>query len=145
MQESTQGNAMTEVALALAMGFFSILVLALVSMGAGQPASDKRETTAALLKPALARSDGSSTTLSADDRIVIYYQDKFLDPDLSPTDLASLPPEGRVILAFDPAIPLDEVVALYGRIERPDLIVSTLDAAWLARLEAETQSRGVRP
>ncbi len=145
MQESTQGNAMTEVALALAMGFFSILVLALVSMGAGQPSSDQPQASAALLKPALARGDGGGTAVSADDRIVIYYKGRFLDPDLKPADLASLPREGRIILAFDPAIPLEEVVGLYGRIDRPDLVVSTLDAAWLARLEAEPLAAESRP
>ncbi len=35
MHDGSQGNAMTEIALALAMGFFSILVLTMVSMGAG--------------------------------------------------------------------------------------------------------------
>ena len=35
MYDGSQGNAMTEIALALAMGFFSILVLTMVSMGAG--------------------------------------------------------------------------------------------------------------
>ena len=34
-QESNQTKAMVEVALALAMGFFSIMVLAMVSMSAG--------------------------------------------------------------------------------------------------------------
>ena len=34
MGEDYYGNAMTEVALALAMAFFSIMVLAIVSMGA---------------------------------------------------------------------------------------------------------------
>ena len=37
MGDTGQTNAMAEVALALAMGFFSIMVLTMVSMGAGAP------------------------------------------------------------------------------------------------------------
>ena len=35
MTDATQGNAMTEIALAMAMGFFSVMVLTMMSMGAG--------------------------------------------------------------------------------------------------------------
>ncbi|MEK9673064.1 MAG: hypothetical protein VW268_11270 [Rhodospirillaceae bacterium] len=37
MDGSHYGNAMTEIALVLAMAFFSLMVLTLVSMGAGSP------------------------------------------------------------------------------------------------------------
>ena len=45
MGETHYGNAMTEVALALAMAFFSIMILAMVSMGAAhnKAASDDRQ------------------------------------------------------------------------------------------------------
>ncbi len=42
MHDGSQGNAMTEIALALAMGFFSLPVLTLVSMGAGHGAAQAR-------------------------------------------------------------------------------------------------------
>ena len=35
MHDTTQGNAMTEIALAMAMGFFSVMVLTMMSMGVG--------------------------------------------------------------------------------------------------------------
>ena len=53
MYDGSQGNAMTEVALALAMGFFSLLVLALVSMGAGR--GKETSATAAVLAPPAAK------------------------------------------------------------------------------------------
>ena len=42
MHDGSQGNAMTKIALALAMGFFSILVLTMVSMGAGHGGALRR-------------------------------------------------------------------------------------------------------
>lgn len=41
-QSATAESAMTEIALALAMGFFAIMVLTMVSMGAGQPESAEK-------------------------------------------------------------------------------------------------------
>ena len=38
MNDSTAGNAMTEIALALAMAFFSIMVLSMISMGTSMQA-----------------------------------------------------------------------------------------------------------
>ena len=35
MNDGTQGNALTEIALAMAMGFFSVMVLTMMSMGVG--------------------------------------------------------------------------------------------------------------
>jgi hypothetical protein len=42
MSSGTQENAMTEIALAMAMGFFSVMVLTAMSMGVSVPASIAR-------------------------------------------------------------------------------------------------------
>ena len=136
MHDGSQGNAMTEIALALAMGFFSILVLALMSMGAATAPKADAANSALILKPALAETGAAEApTASPDDQIVIYHRGRLLGPDLAPVTLESLTPDKRVVLAFDPAVPLDEVMGIYARLARSDLVVSTLDARWLARLE----------
>jgi len=136
MHDGLQGNAMTEVALALAMGFFSILVLALVSMGAGGGSKTEPHSLADVLQPALVRSSGSGTaTTQPDDQIVIYHENRLLDANLMAIRIEDLAVDKRVVLALAPSVPLDEIMKVYARFDRPDLVVSTLDERWLARLE----------
>jgi hypothetical protein len=135
MHDGLQGNAMTEVALALAMGFFSILVLALVSMGAGGESETGTRSLADVLQPALVRSSGSGTaTTQPDDQIVIYHHNRLLDSNLTAIRIEDLAPDKRVVLALAPTVPLDEIMKIYALFDRPDLVVSTLDERWLARL-----------
>ena len=137
MQDGLQGNAMTEVALALAMGFFSILVLALVSMGAGGKGEAGAQAVAGVLQPALVQTGESAVaTTQPDDQIVIYFEDRLLDSNLAPVRIDALSPDKRVVLALAPSVPLDEVMRVYARLDRADLVVSTLDARWLERLRA---------
>ena len=142
MQDGLQGNAMTEVALALAMGFFSILVLALVSMGAGGLETTKAEREATLLQPALLESSPlqqgglASASSQPDDQIVIYHRGQLLDAELAPLDPGALAPDRRVVLALAPDVPLAEIMAAYSRFNRPDLVVAGLDERWINRLAA---------
>lgn len=139
-------TAMTEIALALAMAFFAILVLALVSMGAGQPPDTAPETKGDILAAALIPpgQEGSATPMESRDVLVVYHHGRFLDRDLAPlsdTALAALSAiregEGRVVLAVPPDLPLGEAMAARGRIGRPDLLVTVLNADWMARLRSE--------
>ena len=54
MHDGSQGNAMTEIALALAMGFFSLPVLTMVSMGAGHCGAGPAVATLLKVVPAVA-------------------------------------------------------------------------------------------
>ena len=147
-------NAMTEIALALAMGFFAIMILTLVSMGAGSPA--KLETAqqadentafiAAALLPTksqnksenLDQAKGVSATQDQD-RLVIFYNGEFLDQTLAPVDLNVLSAigQGRVILALDPNLPMSEALDVRNQITAQNLVISALDQAWLDRLAAD--------
>ena len=134
MQDGSQDNAMTEVALALAMGFFSILVLTMVSMGAGRapdPVSAAPPPAVISLTPSQA---GAAPDDAPSDTLVVYYAGRFYDADLNPIDPAAVTGEGRVVLAFAPDLPLSEVLAAQARIEVPDLVASTLDGRWQAAL-----------
>jgi hypothetical protein len=59
MRNGSQDNAMTEIALALATGFFSIMVLTMVSMGAGF--RESKPASAVILAPAAADAPSSAT------------------------------------------------------------------------------------
>ncbi len=139
-------TAMTEIALALAMAFFAILVLALVSMGAGQPPNTAPKSESDILAATLIPpgQEGSATPLESRDVLVVYHSGRFLDRDLAPLSDAALAAlsairegEGRVVLAVPPDLPLGEAMAARGRIDRPDLLVTVLNADWTARLRSE--------
>ena len=133
---------MTEIALALAMGFFSILVLALVSMGGGHGEKVVQTQSADLLKPALSHAQSEATHADPNDQIVIFHGGKLIDDALQPLDPAQLDPAKRVILAFDPSLPLDRIMAVYAELKHPDIVISALDARWreaLSRAPAEAK------
>lgn len=134
MDTAGPGNAMTEIALALAMGFFSIMVLTMVSMGAG---SGKEAATVAarLAAPRAGAEAAAVVTQTAQDVIVIYHGGRLLSQDLTPIAAADIPTDRRVILAVDPAIPMNEAIRIRASLAATDLVVSTLDERWLQRLE----------
>lgn len=136
-QSATAESAMTEVALALAMGFFAIMVLTMMSMGAGQTErADRAQAieTAALLPNTTDAPTAAATVPGPEDQIILYYQGRFFDPELTPVTIDALAPEGRVILAVPPDLPLSEAMALRRRFDRDNLVVSTLDDRWIKAL-----------
>jgi len=144
MYDGSQGNAMTEIALALAMGFFSLLVLALVSMGAGR-GLETSAAAAMLAPPAAAAPARDTTEVTPEDIVLIYFQGGFLD-----TELKAVVPEGfdgarRIVLACAPDVPLAEAMAARARVGGENLVVSTLDEAWLGALADHAARKGTTP
>ena len=139
MRDGSQNNAMAECALALAMAFFSIMVLTMVSMGAGigsdrtgPPLTGERIS----IRPSTP-SEAPAIRREADDtdNILIHYRGRFYDRTLAPLAPAAVRSQGRTILAIDPALSLVEAIAVRQRIANPDLIVTTLDERWLDALK----------
>jgi hypothetical protein len=137
--DGTQNNAMAECALALAMAFFSIMVLTMVSMGAGAetdragtPPSGERIS----LRPS-APSDAPVAKRSQDAKftLFIHYGGSFYDSRLEPLDPATAATGGPAVLAIDPALSMAEAIAARRRIAHPDLTVTTLDRRWLTALK----------
>ena len=92
-QDSHQTKAMVEVALALAMGFFSIMILAMVSMGAGvgtktaatRFAPGVSVNTSTLFEDQESRAPKTGQLVAAID-LIIFYKNRFLDANLNPVD-----------------------------------------------------------
>ncbi len=133
MYDGSQGNAMTEVALALAMGFFSMLVLTLVSMGGGK-ADGRAALTAVLAPPAAHQQAARPEQPAADDFVLIYHQGRFLTAQLEPIDPKTIETTKRVVLAFPPKLSMAEALAARAEVQAERLVVSTLDDRWLAAL-----------
>ncbi len=136
MEGTSTGNAMTEIALALAMAFFSIMVLTMISMGV---AEDKTPAAAGvLLAPPAADAKAAALKPRTGDVIVVYYNGRFYNQNLKPLDPSSIKTSGRVLLALSPALPMSEAVSVRAQINISNLIVSTLDSRWLKTLEGMT-------
>ena len=134
MAESSYGNAMTEIALALAMAFFSIMVLTMVSMSAAPSTATGAGTPAAMK---LARNNAAtekSVKPAKKPKLVIFWQGAFLNRDLTPFTPGNEIGRGRIILALSPNLPMNEALAARARFGAGNVVVSTLDERWLARL-----------
>ena len=130
-----EDGAMTEVALALAMGFFSIMVLTLVSMGAGPSQAPSYEA----IRLVQTTPDRPASVLpTGDDLIVIFDGKRFLDTDLNPLDPATVSDAGdrRIVLAVDPSVRLADVMAARDRISAVNLVIANLDDRWRTAIEA---------
>jgi hypothetical protein len=138
MNSSASGNAMTEVALALAMAFFSLMVLTMVSMGTPQPVQPTAANPAVgsqNMSVALAAGETApADTPEPEPTLVVFWQGRFLDQNLQQVDVATRKFDGRVILALPPDVPMGEALAARARINAGNLVVSALNKAWLERL-----------
>ena len=141
MEESTSGNAITEVALALAMAFFAMMVLAMVSMSV--PARNQiTENSEAVTIEAVAVVDSAakdSTTsqpMVAEDRLIIFHAGNFYDRQLhllNPVDLDDS--DSRIVLAMAADLSLQASLAARAQIPVKNLIITQLDSKWQQTME----------
>ncbi|MDY6920338.1 MAG: hypothetical protein SV765_09000 [Pseudomonadota bacterium] len=127
MSESTSHQVLTEVALALAMVFFALMVLGLMAVRA-EPSLTHAEPVQ--LKEA--RDPG--TRAPPDGTWLVHYQDQFYDTNLTPT----MPPTGgeqRLLLLVAPDLTVQALHQLQGQLSGSDLSIALMDQHWLARLE----------
>lgn len=144
MEVDSTNNAMTEIALALAMGFFSLMILTMVSMQVKnvvemQPEqqSPQWEIEAMMVDPAREGVAKSAVMEpEQEDKFMIYADGKYYDQEflvLDPTAVVRYP--GRVILGVSPSLPMAETLSVRGRIDHQALVVTTLNQEWMAALK----------
>ena len=139
MEGTNPGNAMTEIALALAMAFFSIMVLTMISMGVAE--NETPAAAGAMLASAEYDAKAAAVNPRTGDVIVVYHGGRFYNRDLEPVDPSSINTSRRVLLALNPALPMSEAISVRARINVGNLIVSTLDSRWLKTLEGMTHDQ----
>ena len=139
--EGHYGNAMTEIALALAMAFFSVMVLAMVSMGAGSSeAVDTASTaTAETLRVSPSKPATTAQPVAAKARIIVFYQGQYLDDKLQPVDPAATGTEDEIILAIDPSLPLSGALEARAALTTQNITVTVLDQRWMRSLKENTK------
>lgn len=124
-------SAMTEIALALAMAFFTIFVLAAVSMGSS-PGSRAAVPEAPALT--LEADEGQGGGAASDEGWLIYFGGHFYDLGLRPVDPARQ--AAAKYLAVAPGLSIAEVLALTAQFSGPKPAISLLQEPWLSKLEA---------
>ncbi|WP_135075458.1 hypothetical protein [Terasakiella sp. SH-1] len=142
MSDTTQTNAMAEIALALAMGFFSIMVLTMVSMGSGMvtqgTASTIKEEPISLAKTAEktppSEEQGAGAQVKHED-LVIFYNGMFLDHRLKPISSVQISRREKIILAVSPDLPMSETMQVRSQISSNDMTVVMLNDMWLNALK----------
>jgi len=144
-QKAADSQAMTEVALGLAMAFFAMMILAMLSMSSSAMVNGEERKAGAIAvslrqksepvndsQPGAESKNGSLT--NADDLIIIYYQGRYLNTQLESLDVKSLNDSQNYVLALSPNLSLKTVLAVKSEISAPNLVITELDEAWLSRL-----------
>ena len=150
MEGQGYGNALTEVALALAMVFFALMILAILSIGVplAETGHDVQEEVdestplridaADIVQPS---EESSATSVSDDEDIfLVYYQGILYDRELHEVKADTLEAgPRRIVLGLPPELSLQESLSIRGSIDHANLIIAQLNSAWLARLKEMTQ------
>lgn len=142
MSDTTQTNAMAEIALALAMGFFSIMVLTMVSMGSGM-VSQKQSANLVEDPISIAKSKdkaepqetkGSTRTVKAEN-LIIFHQGRFFDHNLHPVSADQIAQRDKVVLAVNPNLSMSATLQAREQIKSRDITVVVLNETWLTALK----------
>ena len=132
MTSDNQENAMTEIALAMAMGFFSIMVLTSMSMVIQKVPKVVRtpQSIATTILIPQDEKNGPEGRLKENDQLVIFDGQNFLDRDLSRLDLSTLVREHRVILAVAQDLRMASILSAQDRLSTHQVVVTPLSDSW---------------
>jgi hypothetical protein len=138
MEDQSGNHALTEVALALAMAFFAMMVLAMVSMSVRSVVEP--ETLTVSEQPQQAEQHSEPIAADVEPQLIIYYLGRFSTADGKPMDLQTIDPHQALVLAIAPDISVQEALAVKAKISSPDLTITTLTPQWLNHLEKRDES-----
>lgn len=144
MTGGTQENAMTEIALAMAMGFFSVMVLTAMSMGVSAPSVKSQSpsiTTALVADSNSAASSGAADKVTDQDVLVIFDGIRFLGRNLKPVDPARVDTGKRVVLAVTPDLSMADALRARKKFAAKRLVITTLDGNWRRALKERSHGR----
>ena len=126
-------NPLAEVALALAMAFFSLMILMLFAM-VNAPQADGTEAAAATVE--MSTNAKAKATDDAERQLVVFTEDGVFDSTLTPLDPAGIDTQRPVILAVSDRMPISSITGFQR--QYPDLTLESaaLTPEWQARLAA---------
>ena len=140
MADSSECKEMTEVALALAMAFFSIMVLTMVSMGSN-PSPVSNTAVAPSTLQALETAYDGTQVIKDTNTVIIVWKNRFLNKNLRPIKTNELDPKSKIVLAISPELKMVELMRLRSKFKAYKTSFSPLDSAWLERLNLYDEKR----
>jgi hypothetical protein len=147
----TSTQAMTEVALGLSMAFFALLIVALLSFQMPEPTSELpaqqsnkqnletqlKEPEKIQLQPGKQQAKNPTEAKPKASQFIFYYQGRFIDQQLQPVLLTSLPTSTPVVLAVEQSLSFAEVMTIRHKINHPNLSITLLSDEWQRLLEQQ--------
>ena len=141
MQDTTS-SAMTEVALGLSMAFFTLLIVALLSMSVPNESTNKQSVKAVNNIPKDQKTNkainiqlGDKASGKNNIQFAFYYNKKFYDKSLTIRSIDSFIKDKALVVAVDPQLAFSDVFALRQQINHPKLSITTSNKAWHTRLQ----------
>jgi hypothetical protein len=132
-------NPLAEVALALAMAFFSLMILMLFAM-VNAPKSDSPQASPATVDMAL---DPRDQPHGGNDRqLVIYTNAGFFDEQLNSLDPAGVDPARPVILAVSDQMPISRIIGFQRDYPGLTVEIAELTPDWQARINGMGRETG---
>ena len=132
-------DPMAEIALALAMAFFSIMVLTMVSMGTSfnseSNITPKENIEVQASQTPADQSEQENTKTDSKPFILIFNKGQYLDVDLRNVSPDSVQNYDDIILAVMPELSITETIAAKKRVKTKNIKVTILDQRWINRLK----------
>ena len=147
INHDTSTQAMTEVALGLSMAFFSLLILALFSIGlperaqknAPQQQSQSLDIDEQLkLAGNSGKTSSNKTSENNQQQYVFFFNGQFYDKNLNSLNIDNFErfeTQQPLILAVKDSLPLVQIMALRKQINHPNLSITMLNQKWQTQLE----------
>ncbi|WP_395342743.1 hypothetical protein PN836_001720 [Ningiella sp. W23] len=148
-------QAMTEVALGLSMAFFALLILALLSMGAGSVSQQPLANEASISvvqsldteladsqgkKEEVEESDASTGIISENINYLFYFEGTYFDEQLNPitklTSAVDPSAQSRLVVAVDPDLSFSQVMKVHQDFAQYGVQITSMDNNWLRALES---------
>ena len=132
-------NPLAEVALALAMAFFSLMILMLFAM-VNAPKADATDVGPATMEMAVESRDPPPD--NEERHLVIFTDGGFFDEDLNRLDPASIDPAQPVILAVSQQMPISRITGFQRRYPDLTIEIAELTSDWQERIAGMGREAG---
>ncbi len=132
-------NPLAEVALALAMAFFSLMILMLFAM-VNAPKADATDVGPATVEMAVESRDPPPD--NEERHLVIFTDGGFFDEDLNRLDPAAIDPAQPVILAVSQQMPISRITGFQRRYPDLTIEIAELTPDWEERIAGMGREAG---
>ena len=132
-------NPLAEVALALAMAFFSLMILMLFAM-VNAPKADATDVGPTTVEMAVESRD--SPPDNEERHLVIFTDGGFFDEDLNRLDPAAIDPAQPVILAVSQQMPISRITGFQRRYPDLTIEIAELTPDWEERIAGMGREAG---